>query len=456
MKQLDRLFLILVERVVDLKVSRHAQAVDLIGRALLKPELGATETVGKIGFLIGRTDLLEYGFQHRYVEVHNRAKLYEQSHRHGGGLSALHVTVIHNILRQLVRASLAAIGQHLVKLEILTENAVVKANIKGLGGIGLGIEPEQNLGLIELEKRIGREIESRRARHLTRHTLDTNKLIALENGGIVAKDLLRDDLGVAVRSRGCGVILAARLKVNLLIAPTHCPVYLPTELAVKVGLEIEVTAMTATAGVICLGTVLGERGDLRKVGMTLGAENADGRIDRLLGIVLRLQLLGRLRLILGLEGIKDLKNLVSLLNGLDDVLRVLARTVHLGLIAAVKLHAKGRDALEELLLKVCGIAFVTAPRIGNVYVRTADVFVVIATDHSLHVGRDLTATVELVPRDEQLCLFAFFLKCLYHKQRGGKVTEVSDMNRSRGTDACGTDVGVLFRVALDDLLRNFF
>ena len=44
--------------------------------------------------------------------------------------------------------------------------------------------------------------------------------------------------------------------------------------------------VSATAGVVCLGSVLAKGGDGGKVGMTLGAEDAHGRVGSLLGVVL--------------------------------------------------------------------------------------------------------------------------------------------------------------------------
>ena len=211
------------------------------------------------------------------------------------------------------------------------------------------------------------------------------------------------------------MILSARLKVYALVSPAHCPVNLPAELAIVVGEEIEVTAMTATAGKLCLGAIVGKAGYGCEVCVTLGTKDADGVVLCLFSIVLSLKLLLGFGGILCLEGVKYLKDLASLFKRFDYILCIFARAVHLCLESAIKLHSEGLDALEELLLKVLCIALVAAPRVRNINVGATDILVVIASDNRLNVCGDLTATVILVPRNEKLCLFTKLLKRLYNE-----------------------------------------
>ena len=109
----------------------------------------------------------------------------------------------------------------------------------------------------------------------------------------MVKYSLCDELGVVVRACGRRMILSAGLEVNLLVSPAHSPVNLPAKLAIEVCGKVEVTAMSATADVVSLSAVLGERCDLCKVRVTLGAEDAYRGVSRLFCVVLFLELLGR-------------------------------------------------------------------------------------------------------------------------------------------------------------------
>ena len=452
----DRLLLLLGHALVDLPVARGAQTVDLVGCALLQPELGAIQTVGKLLGLVGRADLFKDGLEHGDVEVDDGAQLHEQGHGHRLDLAALDAAVVKDILHGLARSSLAGVGEHLVKLEVLAQNAVVEAEVKGLGGIGLGVEPENDLGLIELEKRLGGEVQTRGGGHLAGHALDADELVALEEGRLKAEDLAGDDLGVAVGARGCGVILSARLKVHALVSPAHGPVHLPAQLAVGVGEEVEVSLMAAAADVIRLGAVLGEAGHGGEIGVADGAEDADGAVSRLLGVMLGASFLLGLGKILGLEGVEDLKDLASLAKRLENVLAVGAAAVHLALVAAIQLDAKLLHGVEEFLLKMLGVVLVTAPGVGNIHVGAADIFVVVAAHLGLHVGRDLAAAVELVPGEKKLCPLALLLQSLDHHQGGGHVAEIADVDRAGGADARGADVLILIGVARNNALRDLF
>ena len=131
-------------------------------------------------------------------------------------------------------------------------------------------------------------------------------------------------------------------------------------------------------------------------------ENADGAVSRLFSVVLGAQLLLALALVLGLERVKDLKDLSALLDRFQNSVGVSARAVQVCLIAAIQLNAEGLNPLEKFLFKVLCIVFVAAPGVGNIHVRAADIFVVAVANHSLHVCRDLAATVVFIPRDQQL------------------------------------------------------
>ena len=226
------------------------------------------------------------------------------------------------------------------------------------------------------------------------------------------------------------MILSAGLKVNLLVHPSHCPVYLPTKLAVEVLKEVELSRMTATARKLRLGAVLVYRGNLCKVRTTLGTENTDGIVIRLVSVVLRASFFLGLGHILCLEGVENLEYLASVAERLDKIISVLARTVHLCLISAIQLDTERGYSAKEFILKVLCVIFVTAPRVWNVNVGAADVFVVSVAYHRLNVCGDLTATVKLVPRNKKASLFALLFKSLYNEKACRYISEVSDVNRA--------------------------
>ena len=140
--------------------------------------------------------------------------------------------------------------------------------------------------------------------------------------------------------------------------------------------------------------------------------------------------------ILGLEGVKYLKDLASLAESRDKIFGIFARTVHLCLISAIKLDAKGSDTAQKFVLKVLCIVFMTAPGVGNVNVGATDILVVSIADNRLNVSGDLTATVKLVPRNKEAGLLTLFLKSLNHEKAGCYISKVTDMNRTRGADTC--------------------
>ena len=97
-----------------------------------------------------------------------------------------------------------------------------------------------------------------------------------------------------------------------------------------------------------------------------------------------------------------------------------------------------------------------SPRVGNVNVGATDVLVVSIANHRLNVSGDLTATVELVPRDDKTSLLALLFKSLNNEKRSCQVSEVTYMNRTRGAYACGTNVLFLIGVLFNQLFCNFF
>ena len=134
--------------------------VDLFRRALLQPVFGTVQAVGELCVGIGHIDLAEYGFQHGNIEIHDGAELYKQSHGNGFHRSARNLAVIHDCLCCRVCFSGAAIIQHLIKLEVLTQNTVVKTEIKRLGGLGFGVQPQNDFGLIQAKQGIRRQIQT--------------------------------------------------------------------------------------------------------------------------------------------------------------------------------------------------------------------------------------------------------------------------------------------------------
>ena len=450
-EQGDLLLLLVGEGIVHFKVTGLAQTVDLLGGALLQPVLGAVETAHELLSGVGGANLLKYGLQHGDVEVHDGAKLNQQTLGHGADLVTLHHAVVHDGGVALVALTRAVVLVHLVELEVLTQDPVVEAEIEGLGGLGLGVEPQNDLRLVELQHGVGGEVQTRRRGHLARQTLDADELVALEQRRLVAEYLLRDDLGVGVRTRGSGVILSAGLKVHALVSPAHGPVDLPAQLAVEVLEEVDVAVIAATAGVVGLGAVLGDVLQSGEVGAALRAEHRHGGILSLLGVVLGRSLLLGLGHVLGLEGIQDLKDFLPLAQGLDDGLGVSARAVHITLMAVVHLDAELLHGLGELGLEVLGVVLMTAPGIGDVHV------LVVGVAHlGLDVGGNLTATVKVIPGEQKASLLALLLNGLANEKGGGDITEVTDMHRARGADARGAYVLFLIGVSGDHSLGDLF
>ena len=150
-KELCHLFPgLFVQGFIDIPVAGGAQAVHLVGRTLLQPVLRPLQAVGKVGLLIGCPDFCKHSLQHGHIEVHHGTHLHQEAHGHGVDLPSLNLAVIHDGLGLLVGLAIAAGIEHPVKLEILLENALVEAEVEGAGGLGLGVEPEDHLGLVDL------------------------------------------------------------------------------------------------------------------------------------------------------------------------------------------------------------------------------------------------------------------------------------------------------------------
>ena len=110
------------------------------------------------------------------------------------------------------------------------------------------------------------------------------------------------------------MIFAARLKVDLLIEPTHGPVDLPSQLAVEVGGEVEGAAVTAFAGVFGRKTIFGNGGDGGGVTAADGAVNAHGAV--------LFALFGGA--FLSTERVENIKDLFALFQSFDDVFGILS------------------------------------------------------------------------------------------------------------------------------------
>ena len=91
--------------------------------------------------------------------------------------------------------------------------------------------------------------------------------------------------------------------------------------------------------------------------------------------------------------------------------------------------------------------------IRHVNIGKANILFEIVTDRR-HIFRHLPQTVELIPAEQELCLFSRALQGLYNKITGSNITEISDMNRARGADSCCTHIFFLFRTAGNDLCRH--
>ena len=186
-------------------------------------------------------------------------------HGHGADLLVKHQAAVHDIPYIIIRTAVQISVVLLVKLKVLPQNPVVKAEVKCLRGIGLRVEPQNHLRLIDIQQCLRRQIQPRGTGHLARGPLDADKFIALENRRFIIEYLLRDDLAGVVASPGAGMVFSARLEIHLLIFPAHGPVNLPRQLTVEILCEIMLSLMAALADIVCFRAVIGKRGNLRGV-----------------------------------------------------------------------------------------------------------------------------------------------------------------------------------------------
>ena len=355
----------------------------------------------------------------------------------------------HDHVQEIVSLSFHIFIVLLVKFKILAQDAVVEAEVEGSGGLRFGIQPQNHLRLIELQQRVRRQVQTAGAGHFSRRSLDPDELIALEHGRFVAVDLFRDHPAGIVASARAGMILSARLKVHALVHPAHGPVDLPGQLAVKILRKVKGSVMAAGALILRHGAVVGQGGDLRGVPAAVRAVNAYG----IVGLPFSL-LRG-----LGAEAVQDIEDLPSLLQGMDHMLRVFPGAVHVALIAVIHLDAEALHGFLEFLFKILRVAFAAVVKgVGYVHIRAADILLPgllpFRTRYLRHVDGDLPEPVELIPGKKQLRLLPLSSQGLCHKQAGGNIPEIADMDGAGGADARRAHIFFLVRSAPDDLLRD--
>ena len=436
------------KRFINLKIAARTQAVDLIRCAFFQPELRAGKSVRKFRILVGGADLFKHGFQHRYVEVDNGTELYQKPHRYGGNLVPRHLAVFHNRAHIVGRGAVPAVVQHFVKLEILAQNPLVKAEIKGFERLGFGVEPQDNLRFIEAKQGLRGHIQPGGAGHFAGCALDADKFIALEDRRVIAENLLGDVLAGVITAVDAGVIFPARLKIHAFIHPAHRPVNLPCQLAVEVFGKIKRALVAAGATIGRGGAVLRKGSDFRGVTVALRAIDADGVV------VVALSLGGILRAV----AVDDVKNLFALFQRIKYLIFVFAAPVHLCLVAIVHLNAEFGNRALKLRLEIRGIGGVfrcVLKGVGHVHIRAADIRLHIRS-HGGNVYRHLAHPVKLVPREQQPRFFAHAPERQHDKITGGNITEVADVDRPGGADARRADIFRFVRVARNDALCNFF
>ena len=365
-------------------------------------------------------------------------------------LSFLAQAVGHDRIQELIALSCHIFIILFVKFKILAQDAVVKAEVKRLRGLRLGIQPQNHLRLIELQQRIRRQVQSGGAGHLSRRSLDADELIALEYGRLIAENLLGDHpAGIIASARAC-MILSARLEVHAFIHPAHGPVDLPCQLTVKVLREVKGSVMAAGALILRHRAVLRQRGDLRGIPAAVRAVNA----HRIIGFPFSL-LRG-----LGTEAVQNVENLPSFLQGMNHMLGIFSGTVHGTLITVIHFDTEALHSSLEFHFKMLRIALTAVVKgIRHIHIGTADVFLPgllpFRTGHLCHVYRNFSEPVELIPGKKQLCLLPLSPQSLHNKQAGGNIPEITDMNGAGGTDSGRANILFLVRSAPDDFLRDF-
>ena len=444
----DLRLLLVRQRVVHLEIPRRAQAVDLLRGALLQPVACACQPVGKLLPCIGRADLGKHGLQHGGVEVHDGAELNQQGHRHGLHRPSGDEAIIHHRHGILGRLAGAVLLQHPVKLKILPQDAVVKAEIERLGRLCLGVQPQDDLRLVQLQHGVRSQVQSGGAGHLAGQPLDTDELVALEHRRFVAVHQLGNPAAGLIGAGGGSVILSARLKIHALVHPAHCPVDLPAQLAVGVGIKVKAAVVAAGARIRRHAAVVIQRQDPG------GILPADGAVDAHGIVRLALALGGVLRA----HGIQNIEDGMALFQRRPDLLPVSAAAVQLRLMPVLHPDAEPLNGRLELALKVGGVGRgVGAEGVAHVHVGLADaVLQVGGIRQGGDIGRHLPHPVKLVPRQQEARPLALALQRFRHEQGGGDVPEIAYVPRSGGTVArrAGIDllVGILFNDSLCDLV----
>lgn len=436
----------LAHRFPVLPVALFQNDVLAFGRAGAQPEFRLFEQFRKLLLFEGSADLFEQFFHEIGVEIDHAAQLHELAHGDKRGLMPRDQAVFHDALRVLVRRAVAIGFEHLRELEVLPQDLVGETKVEGFERLVFRVQPQDHLGQVQPQQEIGGHVQPRRTAHLAHAALDADEFVPLEQRRLVAEHLARDVLRGIVAAVAGGVVLAARFEVDALRLPAHGPVYLPLQFAVEVFGKVEVRLVPAFAHIVRLGAVLGEGGDRRRILAAVRAEDGNGII------AFALPFLRVLRAVL----IEDIENFSALLQGVQNVGNVPSRAVLLRLIMIFHFDAELFDGLHELLFKMRGITFVLAEGVGDVRIRAADVlFKRVVAQMIAHILRDLAKAVVLVPRKEQLRLFARALQCPDDEIARGDVAEVADVHRPRRRDARRADVFLLVRLSADDLLRKF-
>ena len=86
---------------------------------------------------VGRAYLFKYGLEHIDIEINDASQLDYKPHGYGIDILSLDKAVVHYAGGHLVRLAALIRGVHPVKLEILAQDAVVKAEVKRLIRLGL-------------------------------------------------------------------------------------------------------------------------------------------------------------------------------------------------------------------------------------------------------------------------------------------------------------------------------
>lgn len=82
------------------------------------------------------------------------------------------------------------------------------------------------------------------------------------------------------------------------------------------------------------------------------------------------------------------------------------------------------------------VIFFNAEGVGNIHVGHADVFVVGVFPHDRrHVGGHFAEPVEVIPGKEKFGFAPFLLQRAHHEITRGDISEISDMNGTRGRNA---------------------